>query len=63
MTLSVPHEPAAVGPFWNDMIDLWVEKWSYPGMQYCEDAKDVILTMFVPTVIMIAVRIRPSLFK
>jgi len=49
--------------FWNEMIDLWIEKWPHPGMQYGEGAKDVILTMFVPTVIMIAVRIRPSLFR
>ncbi len=49
--------------FWNEMIDLWVEQWPDPGMQYGEGAKDVILTMFVPTVMMIAVRNRPNLFS
>ena len=48
---------------WNELVDLWVEKWPEPGMQYGEGARDVILTMFVPTLIMIAVSIRPKLFQ
>lgn len=48
---------------WNELVDLWVEKWPDPGMQYGEGARDVILTMFVPTLIMIAVLLRPSLFR
>ena len=48
---------------WNELVDLWMEKWPEPGMQYGEGARDVILTMFVPTLIMIAVVFRPSLFR
>jgi hypothetical protein len=48
---------------WNESVDLWVERWPEPGMQLGEGAKDIILTMFVPTVIMIAVAIRPQLFQ
>ena len=30
---------------WNETVDLWVEQWPDPGMQYGECAKDVLLTM------------------
>ena len=48
---------------WNELVDLWMEKWPEPGMQYGEGMRDVILTMFVPTLIRIAVLVRPSLFR
>src|SRR3954453_18669492 len=41
---------------WNETVDLWIERWPYPGMQYGEGAKDVILTMFLPAAIMVAAR-------
>lgn len=48
---------------WNEAVDLWVEKWPDPGMQYGEGAKDIFLTMLVPTIIMLAVNFRPQLFR
>lgn len=48
---------------WNETVDLWVEQWPNPGQQYGEGAKDVLLTMFLPTVLMFAVRWRPELFS
>jgi hypothetical protein len=47
---------------WNETVDLWVEQWPDPGQQYGEGAKDVLLTMFLPTVLMFTVRWRPALF-
>jgi hypothetical protein len=47
---------------WNETVDLWVEQWPDPGMQYGEGAKDVILTMLLPTFLMFAARWRPRLF-
>ena len=47
---------------WNETVDLWVEQWPEPAMQYGEGARDVLLTMFVPTVLMFAVRFLPRLF-
>jgi hypothetical protein len=47
---------------WNETVDLWVERWPDPGQQYGEGAKDVLLTMFLPTVLMFAVRWRPAIF-
>jgi hypothetical protein len=48
---------------WNETVDLWVERWPDPGMQYGEGAKDVLLTMFLPTVLALAVRFAPGLFR
>jgi hypothetical protein len=39
------------------------EQWPDPGQRYGEGAKDVLLTLFVPTVIMFAARFRPDLFR
>jgi hypothetical protein len=48
---------------WNETVDLWIEQWPDPGQQYGEGARDLLLTMFVPTIIMIAIRRRPDLFR
>jgi hypothetical protein len=48
---------------WNETVDLWVERWPDPGQQYGEGAKDLLLTMLLPTVLMVAVRTRPDLFR
>jgi hypothetical protein len=48
---------------WNEAADLWNEHWPDAGQQYGEGAKDVALTMLVPTVLMFAARARPDLFR
>ena len=48
---------------WNEAVDLWVEQWPDPGQQYGEGAKDLLLTMAVPTLIMLTARLRPDLFR
>jgi hypothetical protein len=47
----------------NESVDLWVEQWPYLAMQLGESAKDILLTMTLPTVLMFAVRLRPNLFR
>lgn len=47
---------------WNEAVDLWVERWPDPGQQYGEGAKDLLLTMLLPTVLTWALRSRPDLF-
>ena len=49
--------------FWNETVDLWVERWPDAGMQFGEGAKDLALTMLVPTLLMLAARARPDLFR
>jgi hypothetical protein len=47
---------------WNETVDLWVEHWPAPSMQYGEGAKDLLLTMSVPTIMLAMLRFRPELF-
>jgi hypothetical protein len=47
----------------NETVDLWIEQWPDPGQQYGEGAKDLLVTMIVPTIIMVAARLRPQLFQ
>jgi hypothetical protein len=48
---------------WNELVDLWIEQWPDPGQQYGEGAKDVLITMLVPTVLLFAIRMWPDLFR
>jgi len=48
---------------WNETVDLWVEQWPDPGMQYGEGAKDLVLTILVPALLMVSARLRPDLFR
>ncbi len=48
---------------WNETVDLWIEQWPQPAMQYGEGVRDVVLTMFLPLVLMFAARRRPDLFR
>lgn len=48
---------------WNETADLWIERWPDPGAQYGEGAKDVLLTMALPTLLLIVARLRPDLFR
>lgn len=47
----------------NEIVDLWVEQWPDLAMQYGESAKDLLLTMTLPTVLLLAARFRPQLFR
>jgi len=48
---------------WNETVDLWNEQWPDAGQQFGEGAKDIMVTMFVPTLILLAARARPDLFR
>ena len=45
----------------NEAYDLVVEHWPDPGSQVGEAAKDIMLTMLLPTLVMLVVRWRPAL--
>ena len=47
----------------NEAADFTVDIWPMPGMQYGETAKDIILTMFLPTLIFLVARRRPQLLR
>jgi len=45
----------------NEAVDFWVERWPSLAMQLAESAKDLVLTLLLPTVLMLALRASPSL--
>ena len=45
----------------NEWSDLHAEKWSSPGMQWGEGAKDLVLTMALPTILLVLARWKPGL--
>lgn len=47
----------------NELIDLWIDQWPSPGMQYGEGVKDLLLTMLLPTVLFLTSRSFPQLFS
>ena len=46
----------------NEAADQWIELWPDRGMQQGEAGKDIVLTMAVPTLLLLAARTRPQLF-
>lgn len=45
----------------NEAYDLHVEIWPDPGSQLGEAAKDILLTMILPTLLLLVARWRPTL--
>jgi hypothetical protein len=47
----------------NEGIDLWVEQWPDPAIQWGESAKDLIVTLAVPLVLVLTCRFAPGLYE
>lgn len=47
----------------NEIIDLWFERWPSSGMQLGEGFKDLLLTMLLPTMLLLASRRFPRHFE
>lgn len=62
MASWVPWSAVLAFALINEAVDLWVERWPSPGMQFGEGAKDVLLTVLLPTVLLLTTRRRPALF-
>jgi len=45
----------------NEAYDLHVERWPNPGSQLGEGIKDILLTMALPTLLLVVARLSPSL--
>jgi hypothetical protein len=63
LSASFPWLVLLVLTLFNECVDLWVERWPVLAIQLGESAKDVLLTMTLPTMLMFAVRLRPNLFR
>jgi hypothetical protein len=46
----------------NELGDLWVEQWPERAIQYGESLKDVLLTMLLPTLLLLTSRSLPWLY-
>ena len=62
LTDWLPWLVVLVAVLLNETVDLWVEQWPDAAMQYGESAKDVVLTLLLPSLLMAAARERPDLF-
>lgn len=47
----------------NEVIDIAIDTWPQRGMQYGESIRDLLLTMFLPTLMHFTVRKLPALFE
>jgi hypothetical protein len=43
----------------NEWVDLAIERWPVPAEQYGEGMKDILLTMALPTLLLLVARFRP----
>lgn len=43
----------------NEWVDLAIERWPVPAEQYGEGIRDIILTMAMPTLLLLIARVRP----
>lgn len=46
----------------NEVNDLRIDQWPNLRMQYAESVKDLLLTLFLPTLLMITARYMPQLY-
>ena len=46
----------------NETVDLWVEHWPDRTVQYGDGLKDVLLTMALPTLLLITARVTPRIY-
>lgn len=46
----------------NEAADLWVDRWPSPAAQFGEAFKDIVVTMVLPTTILLTARHLPELY-
>lgn len=46
----------------NEAADFWLDRWPSAGMQFGEAVKDIVLTMLLPTMILLSARHLPQLY-
>lgn len=46
----------------NEAADFWSDVWPSPGMQFGEATKDIVVTMLLPTMILLTGRHLPHLY-
>lgn len=46
----------------NETVDVWIERWPNRMMQYGDGMKDILLTMALPTVLLVTARLAPQIY-
>ena len=46
----------------NELLDLWIDRWPQPGMQFGESVRDLLLTMALPTLLLFSSRHLPQIY-
>lgn len=46
----------------NEAADVWLDRWPSAGMQFGEATKDIVLTMLLPTMVLLTARHLPQLY-
>lgn len=59
----MPWGAVFVLAFLNELADLLADRWPKPEIQYGQGFKDLLLTMALPTMLLLAVRLAPALFE
>ena len=59
----LPLLGTAIIAIFNEAVDLWVELWPSPGHQLGEGARDILATVGIPALFVLATRIRPSILE
>lgn len=62
VTSWLPWAGTFIFILWNEAADVWTEQWPVHRVLYGETARDLALTMLIPTVLLFAARMRPQLF-
>ena len=57
----IPWLSVLASLLFNETVDIWVERWPSLAMQLAESGKDVLLTMLLPTALMLSSRWSPTL--
>ena len=59
----LPFVAVALAELGNEAIDLWVERWPDPAMQWGEGLKDLLLTLALPALLLLVARRWPHLLS
>ncbi len=62
LTSWLPWVLVLVADFLNEVADVLVERWPGWGMQTGEGTRDMLLTMAIPTLLLVALRVAPRRF-
>jgi hypothetical protein len=63
LAAMVPWAAVLLVSVWNEAAQLVLQHWPDRVWQYRESARDLLLAMLLPTLLMLAIRARPALFQ